>query len=122
MARIFVSHSSLDQSQAEELKAWLASIGFEQAFLDFDKHTGIAPGADWERILYREIERAQAVILVLTRNWFNSKWCFAEFTQTRALGKAIFALIEAPSGETTIVSSDCSISTSRPTRKTGSIV
>jgi len=106
VARIFVSHSSLDQSQAEELKAWLASIGFEQAFLDFDKHTGIPPGADWERILYREIERAQAVILVLTQNWFNSKWCFAEFTQTRALGKAIFALIVAPSGETTIVSSD----------------
>lgn len=106
MARIFISHSSLDRTQAEELKAWLASIGFERTFLDFDKHSGIPPGADWERTLYREIERAQAVILILTKNWFDSKWCFAEFAQTRALGKAIFALIEAPSGETTIVSSD----------------
>ena len=106
MARIFISHSSQDQKQAEDLKAWLASIGFEQAFLDFDKHTGIPPGADWERTLYREIERAQAVILILTKNWFNSKWCFAEFTQARALGKAIFALIESPTGETTVVSSD----------------
>ena len=106
MARIFISHSSLDVKQAEDLKAWLGSIGFEQTFLDFDKHTGIAPGADWERTLYREIERAQAVILILTKNWFNSKWCFAEFTQTRALGKAIFALVEAPTGETSVVSSD----------------
>ena len=106
VARVFISHSSRDQKPAETLKAWLVSIGFDQTFLDFDKHTGFAPGADWERTLYREIERAQAVILVLTKNWFDSKWCFAEFTQTRALGKAIFALIETPSGETSIVSSD----------------
>jgi tetratricopeptide (TPR) repeat protein len=106
MARIFISHSSKDNKQAEDLKAWLASIGFEQAFLDFDKHTGIPPGADWERTLYREIERAQAVILILTKNWFDSKWCFAEFTQTRALGKSMFALVESPKGETKVVSSD----------------
>ena len=106
MARIFISHSSRDAKQAEDLKAWLNSIGFEQTFLDFDKHAGIPPGADWERTLYREIERSQAVILILTKNWFNSKWCFAEFTQTRALGKAIFALVESPTGKTTIVSSD----------------
>ena len=106
LARIFISHSSRDQQQAEQLKAWLASIGFERTFLDFDKHTGIAPGADWERTLYREMERAQAVILVLTRNWFDSKWCFAEFTQARALGKAIFAVVETPTGESAVVSSD----------------
>jgi tetratricopeptide (TPR) repeat protein len=106
VARIFISHSSLDEKQSQDLKAWLSSIGFEQAFLDFDKHGGIPPGADWERTLYREIERAQAVILLLTRNWFSSKWCFAEFTQSRALGKAIFALIEAPRGKDTLISSD----------------
>lgn len=48
---------------------------------------------------------ADAVILILTKNWFESKWCFAEFTQARALGKAIFPLIESPTGET-FVSSD----------------
>jgi tetratricopeptide (TPR) repeat protein len=106
MARIFISHSSRDQQQAADLKAWLTSIGFEQTFLDFDTHAGIPPGADWERTLYREIERAQAVLLILTKNWFDSKWCFAEFTQARALGKAIFALVEAPIGETTVVSPD----------------
>ena len=45
---------------------------------------------------------AEAVILILTKNWFDSKWCFAEFTQARALGKAIFPLIEAPTGETLV--------------------
>ena len=28
-----------------------------------------------------------------------AKWCFSEFTQARALGKAIFPVIEAPTGE-----------------------
>lgn len=106
MARIFISHSSRDEKQAVQLKDWLNSIGFERSFLDFDKHTGIAPGADWERTLYRELARAQAVILLLTKHWFDSKWCFAEFTQARAMGKSIFAVIELPTGESSIVSSD----------------
>ncbi len=40
-----------------------------------------------------------AVILILTKHWFASKWCFAEFAQARALGKAIFAIVESPAGE-----------------------
>lgn len=99
MARVFISHSSRDREQAGRLHDWLRNHGFVEAFLDFDKHAGIAPGSDWERTLYREIAGSEAVILVLTANWFESKWCFAEFTQARALGKAIFPLIESPRGE-----------------------
>jgi WD40 repeat protein len=100
MSHIFISHSSRDGEQAARVLAVLRAHGFVETFLDFDKHAGLAPGADWERTLYREIVGAEAVILILTRNWFDSKWCFAEFTQARALGKAIFPLIEAPTGET----------------------
>jgi WD40 repeat protein len=102
MARIFISHSSLDDEAAARMKAWLASQGFETTFLDFDKTTGIAPGADWEKTLYREVEQAQAVIIIQTPNWLASKWCFAEFTQARALGKAIFLVIETPTGDAQI--------------------
>lgn len=98
MARIFISHSSLDSEQAARLLSWLHTQGFVSTFLDFDKHAGLAPGADWERTLYRELTGADAVILILTKNWFDSKWCFAEFTQARALGKAIFPLVESPAG------------------------
>jgi WD40 repeat protein len=100
MSHIFISHSSRDAEQAARLLTWLHANGFTETFLDFDKHAGLAPGADWERTLYREMAGAEAVILILTKNWFDSKWCFAEFTQARALGKAIFPLIEAPTGET----------------------
>jgi WD40 repeat protein len=102
MARIFISHSSRDDDAAARMKTWLASQGFETAFLDFDKTSGISPGADWEKTLYREVEQSQAVIIIQTPSWLASKWCFAEFTQARALGKAIFLVIETPTGDAQI--------------------
>jgi hypothetical protein len=102
MARVFISHSSRDNEPAARIKAWLRQQGFDTPFLDFDKHAGIPPGADWERTLYREMEQSEAVIIIQTANWLDSKWCFAEFTQARALGKPIFPIIETPEGATLI--------------------
>ena len=105
MSRIFISHSNKDKEQSERLVAWLRLHGFKETFLDIDKHSGIKVGSNWERRLYSELSSADAAILILTKNWFDSKWCFAEFTQARALGKAIFPLVESPTGES-FVSSD----------------
>ena len=102
MARVFISHSSRDNEPAARIKAWLSEQGFETPFLDYDKHAGIPPGADWEKTLYREIERSEAIVIIQTPNWLDSKWCFAEFTQARALGKSIFPIIETPTGDTLI--------------------
>ncbi len=99
MAQIFISHSSADGTEAAELLEWLRSHGFGSTFLDFDDERGIAPGEKWESTLYREISACDAVILILTPNWFQSKWCFVEFAQARALGKAIFPLVETPTKE-----------------------
>src|ERR1700754_4361657 len=99
MARVFISHSSRDNAIAADIKDWLEKQSFEQVFLDIDKHAGIPPGANWERELYRKIDSAQAVILIVTPDWHESKWCFVEFAQARALGKPIFPLIVAPCGE-----------------------
>jgi len=77
----------------------LRAQGFNSTFLDFDDERGIAPGEKWESTLYREISACDAVILILTENWFQSKWCFVEFAQARALGKAIFPLVETPTKE-----------------------
>ncbi len=90
----------MDREQATDLLAWLRSQGFVSTFLDFDEEAGIEPGADWERTLYSELSNADAVLLILTKNWFNSKWCFVEFAQARALGKAIYPLIESPAAGT----------------------
>jgi WD40 repeat protein len=98
MAQIFISHSSTDKEQADALQSWLHAQGFLYTFLDFDKDTGIGAGDEWERTLYRQLAAADAVILILTEHWMASKWCFAEFTQARALGKSVIPLIETPTG------------------------
>ncbi len=55
------------------MKDWLLQNRFEMPFLDFDKDSGIPPGADWERTLCREIERSQALLILLSPNWDTSK-------------------------------------------------
>ncbi|MDP5219865.1 TIR domain-containing protein [Ruegeria sp. 2205SS24-7] len=102
MARVFISHSSRDNALAGAMKIWLHSEGFETPFLDFDKHSGIPPGANWEKVLYREIENSEALIILQTQNWVESKWCFAEYTQARALGKPIFPVVEDQPGHAPI--------------------
>ncbi|WP_188260210.1 toll/interleukin-1 receptor domain-containing protein [Azospirillum tabaci] len=92
MARIFISHSKHDKDEAVRLKTWLADRAFGDSFIDTD----IPPGEDWEKIIYRRLEGAQAVLLVLTERWHESKWCFAELIQARALGKDIIPLFVAP--------------------------
>jgi conflict system STAND superfamily ATPase/TIR domain-containing protein len=99
MAAIFISHSSRDDTLADEVRALLAKDGYEQVFLDFNKHTGLQAGENWERRLYEEIDRCHAVVLILTPSWLDSKWCFIEFTQARALGKIIFPLVLSPLGD-----------------------
>ena len=68
-------------------------------FLDFDKETGFDAGENWEKRLYEELSRCHAVILVVTPNWLTAKWCFAELTQARALGKVILPVVCKPIGE-----------------------
>ena len=99
MPAIFISHSSLDRQVSDDIKAALTRLGFEQAFLDFDKETGIDIGENWEKRLYEELSRCHAVMLVLTPTWLASKWCFAELTQARALGKVILPMLCEPLGE-----------------------
>jgi WD40 repeat protein len=98
MARVFLSHSSHDNRAAGALKSWLDEQGFAPAFLDFDPDSGIPVGATWERTLYEKIQSCQALLILQTPNWSASRWCFAEFTQARALGKPIFQIVDSDEG------------------------
>jgi WD40 repeat protein len=99
MPAIFISHSSKDRKASDDVKSALARLGFERVFLDFDKETGLGIGENWEKRLYEELTRCHCVLLVLTPAWLASKWCFAELTQARALGKVILPVLCEPLGE-----------------------
>ena len=92
MPLIFLSHSNRDNKVVAEIMPILSGLGFE-ILLDLDKDAEFFPGIDYERALYREISRCHVVILFLTKNWLDSKWCFAEMAQARALGKMILPLV-----------------------------
>jgi hypothetical protein len=90
VARVFISHSSANSDSAKELADWLRKEGFPEPFLDVE---GLLVGQDWERRLYEEISGCDALLILVTSHWLDSKWCFAEFTQARAFGKPILPLI-----------------------------
>ena len=51
MARIFLSHSSRDNDDAEAFSTWLAENGWEDVFLDIDPEHGLSPGERWQTLV-----------------------------------------------------------------------
>ena len=96
MTAIFISHRSCDNAEADALKGWLAEQGHERLFLDFDPADGIPAGVDWEQRLYQELRRCQALLIVLTPAWLESKWCGNELAIAREKGKAVFVVRVKP--------------------------
>ncbi|HEX2367995.1 MAG TPA: TIR domain-containing protein [Acidimicrobiia bacterium] len=89
MSAIFISHSSKDAEIATEIRLWLRSKGHSSVFLDFDPEDGIPAGRNWEQELYQQLRSCRAVIALCSEHSMASKWCFAEITQARSLGKSL---------------------------------
>ena len=100
---IFISHRSCDNAEAEALKGWLAEKGHERLFLDFDPADGIPAGVDWEQRLYQELRRCQALLIVLTPAWLESKWCGNELAIAREKGKAVFVVRVKPGTDGSLI-------------------
>ena len=92
MSRIFVSHSSKDNRQAEALRGWLVAQDpplASEIFLDTDIGTGLKLGVKWKNELIRANSRCEAVICLLSHNWESSPECLAEYRTAENLGKQI---------------------------------
>jgi WD40 repeat protein len=93
---IFISHSSRNSEQAIGVRDWLRAHGWHDTFLDLDAERGLAPGQRWQEELKKAGERCSAVIVLLSCDWVESKWCQVEFLLASQLGKRIFGVIVAP--------------------------
>ena len=91
MSSIFLSHSSQDNGIAGQVKVRLEQLGHRSIFLDFDPD-GIPPGRDWEKELYAKLRECRAVIILCSHASMASRWCFAEITHAKALGKSVFPI------------------------------
>src|SRR3954467_6037432 len=92
MASVFISHNSRDRLVAKWLGKRLRAAGFAALFVDFDPDQGIPTGRNWERELYAQLRRTDAVIFLASQASVASRWCFAELSLARSLGRPVFPL------------------------------
>lgn len=92
MTSLFISHSSRDQVAAQRVRQWLRNAGYQALFLDFDPSDGIPAGHRWEAELYAQLRRTDGVIFLASAESVVSKWCFAELSLARSLGRPVFPL------------------------------
>ena len=57
MSRIFLSHSSANNSQAVAIRDWLKSHGWDDLFLDLDPERGLKAGERWQAALKLAVEQ-----------------------------------------------------------------
>ncbi|MGH3913899.1 MAG: TIR domain-containing protein [Pseudonocardiaceae bacterium] len=104
MARVFVSHAGEDRALAGQLHRWLVEAGHE-VFLAQDLRDGIALGEEWERQLYEELKRADAVVCVVTSAFLASQWCTAEVAIARSRGIRLLPLHAEPGADSPLLKS-----------------
>src|SRR3954451_10627531 len=92
MASVFVSHSSRDRAVTEQVAARLRAAGFAALFVDFGPEQGIPAGRSWERELYAQLRRSDAVIFLASDASVASRWCSIEIGLARSLGRSVFPL------------------------------
>jgi hypothetical protein len=92
VASLFISHSSSDRDAAEDLAERLQAEGFASLFLDFDPEQGIPADRNWERELYAQLRKTDAVIFLASAASVASRWNFAEVSLARSLNKPVFPL------------------------------
>src|SRR5687768_17186441 len=90
MAAVFVSHSSRDRAATEWVVARLRAAGFAALFVDFDPEQGIPAGRNWERELYAQLRRTDAVVFLASEASVASRWCSIEIGLARSLGRPVF--------------------------------
>src|ERR671910_2471153 len=92
MASVFVSHSSQDRAATEWVVARLRAAGFAALFVDFDPEQGIPAGRNWERDLYAQLRRSDAVVFLASEASVASSWCLLEVGLARLLGRPVLPL------------------------------
>src|SRR5919199_1781139 len=92
MASVFVSHGSQDRAVTERVAERLRAAGFAALFVDFDPEQGIPAGRNWERELYAQLRRSDAVIFLASEAAVASSWCLLEVGLARSLGRPVFPL------------------------------
>jgi WD40 repeat protein len=105
VARVFISHASEDVAIALKVRDWLRSAGHE-VFLDRDLEVGLRVGDAWRQRLFEEINRADALVCIVTRAFAASPWCAAEVGIAQAYGLRVLPVRAERAVEYRLISSE----------------
>ncbi|WP_128436367.1 TIR domain-containing protein [Streptomyces cyaneus] len=90
MTSLFISFGGQDRVKATQIRDRLRGEGYEALFLDFDPSDGIPAGRRWERELYLQLRKSDGVVFLASGTSVQSRWCFAEVSLARSLGRPVF--------------------------------
>lgn len=92
MSRLFISHSSKDNTSALAFKQWLGANGWpgDDVFLDVQN---IGAGERWKEALRKANARCEAVILLASPDALLSPECLAEVRKAEDFGKEIIVVL-----------------------------
>jgi hypothetical protein len=86
---VFISHSERDGDIATELGRRLRSHGLK-VFLDY---SDLVPGADFQRALLSAIEDADFMVVLMSPNYFKSKWSRTELSYGLEANKRLLPVL-----------------------------
>ena len=95
MGEIFISYASADAALAGVVAEGVRRAG-HRVFLASDCADGVAPGAEWQKALLRELRLCDAVVFLNSSASQASMWCHTELAVAIELGKRVCSLDLAP--------------------------
>jgi hypothetical protein len=95
MGRIFISYATSDAAFASRVAGGLRRAG-HHIFRDSDLDDGIAPGADWQRTLFRELRTCDVAVFLNSSASQESMWCHSELVAAIEVQKRVYSLDLAP--------------------------
>jgi hypothetical protein len=98
LGEIFISHASADAALSARVAEGVRQAG-HRIFLDSDLEDGIAPGAVWQKTLFRELHLCDALVFLNSRASQKSMWCHSELVVATELNKRVYSLDLEPDVE-----------------------
>ena len=88
--KVFISHSTQERGLVITLANLLTKFGVEV----FVAEWYLSPGEPLDRKVFSQIEKADCVVVLLTRNGLRSNWLHQEIGYAIKVGKPIIPLVE----------------------------
>lgn len=88
--KVFISHSARDQGLVVSLANLLSKFGVEVSVAEWY----LAPGERLDKKVFEQIQRADCVVALLTRNGVRSNWVQQEIGYSLQCNKSVIPIVE----------------------------